>query len=111
MNQHVKSSGQPKTKGRKKRYEKDDIHAVLGARQNLKISGVAIGDQTAKDLAVNALTTKSEMHMIACVAELLARLEGHSVRDMLNRLPQVEKDERRIHGIQNGSNSNHKRDD
>lgn len=111
MNQPDKGHGPPKINVHKKHYERCDVREVLVARQKLKISGVAIGDQTPKELATNALTVKSDRHMIACVAELLSRLEGHSVRDMLRRLPQVETDERRIHRVSNEKpDRDHKQD-
>lgn len=95
------ASGQPKTGGNANRYKDHNISAVFGARQKLKIKGVEIGNQTPKELATNALTIRSELHRLACVAELLSRLDGPQVRSMLKGLPTVEKK----HGKrQSGSN-------
>lgn len=82
------SSGRQPSDGRFERYDAGDVQAVLGARKRLRISTVSIGDLPPRQLAFHALNTRSKRLRMACVAELLARVEPQEATRVI-RLLQV----------------------
>ncbi len=109
-----KTIGQPATSGHKRHYAESDVQAVKAARHKLRISGVEIGVMHSSDLALNALTTKSEMHRMACVIELLVRISGtRDVQKVIDQIPTVKRkdDRNKIHAVQlRAQDSDHKAD-
>ena len=70
-----------------RKYISFQVAAVLGARSKHRVHGKPVGEMTVRELGFAALTTPSQRHQLAAVAELVARLEPHNVAPLLRSLP------------------------
>lgn len=80
------SSGRQPSSGHFERYDAFDVQTVLGARKRLRIGTVSIGDLLPNQLAFHALNTLSKRLRMACVAELLSRVDPQEATRVIRSL-------------------------
>lgn len=73
--------------GRRRSYKLSDIKAVHGGHEWFRIGGRQLRSMSVTELAFWSLSSPSERHRLACVAQLLETIgKGADVREVLNSL-------------------------
>jgi len=70
------------------RYGKRDVKEAREAFKKMRVQGVEIALASTEQLAVEAVSSRSARHRLACVAELVARIkDANAARAMLAMIP------------------------